>query len=115
MLRYGKVIFKDGGEKGAMLQRKLISALNKAGVITVDDIQIEKWYQEDRINPVGCVHNYVLHDKDEVCIFNAIMESDDMQDESVDWHVTRFEHDGKLRKWVKEVEERRKNGGSEKV
>lgn len=101
---YGKVIFREGGEKGARLQRILTERLNAQGVITVPKEKIEKWYDMDRAYPFGCACHYVLHDKNEVDIFKTIMQSEEMQDESVRWKVTRFSHDRKFMEWVREAE-----------
>ena len=101
-MSYVKVIFRKGGEKGAKLQNTLISQLNKQGVITVPEATIAKWYEEDKKELVGCVHSYVLHNKEERDIFRTIMESAEMQDESVKWKITRFNHDREFAKWVSE-------------
>ena len=104
MRRYGKVIFKEGGEKGARLQQTLIERLNQQGVITVPKETIKKWYEQDRIERVGCVHSYMLHDKNEIDIFRTVMKSEEMQDESVQWKITRFDHDREFMKRVDETE-----------
>ena len=113
MRRYGKVIFKVGGEKGAKLQRTLVEQLNAQGVITVSKDMIEKWYNQDRAEIVGCAHSYVLHDKDEVDIFRTVMESEEMKDETVRWKITAHDHDREFTQWVRETElsEERTNGG----
>lgn len=111
MKRYGKVIFRDGGEKGAKLQRRLIEQLNAQGVIVVTKDMIEKWYMQDKNEIVGCVHSYVLHDKDEVDIFRTVMESDEMKDESVKWKITMRDHDKEFMDWVRVTE---KNNWAEK-
>ena len=111
MKRYGKVIFRDGGEKGAKLQRRLVEQLNAQGVIVVTKDMIEKWYMQDKNEIVGCVHSYVLHDKDEVDIFRTVMESDEMKDESVKWKITMLDHDKEFMDWVRVTE---KNNWAEK-
>ena len=100
MKRYGKVIFRDGGEKGAKLQRRLVEQLNAQGVIVVTKDMIEKWYMQDKNEIVGCAHSYVLHNKDEVDIFRTVMESDEMKDESVKWKITMRDHDKEFMDWV---------------
>ena len=114
MYRYGKVIFKQGGEKGANLQKTLVSRLNAQGVITVSKDLIEKWYEQDRVELAGCVHSYALHNREETDIFKTIMESEEMQDESIRWTITRFEHDRKFRKWCEEIEEKNSKKQAEK-
>ena len=104
MKRYGKVIFREGGEKGAKLQRRLVEQLNAQGVIVVTKDMIEKWYMQDKNEIVGCVHSYVLHDKDEVDIFRTVMESDEMKDESVKWKITMLDHDKEFMDWVRATE-----------
>lgn len=100
MKRYGKVIFREGGEKGAKLQRRLVEQLNAQGVIVVTKDMIEKWYMQDKNEIVGCAHSYVLHSKDEVDIFRTIMESDEMKDESVKWKITMRDNDKEFMDWV---------------
>ena len=102
MYRYGKVLFKVGGEKGAMLQNILITRLNAQGVITVPNATIQRWYESDRTETTGCSHTYVLHNKQEVDIFRTIMESKELQDESIKWKICRFEHNREFRKWAEE-------------
>lgn len=104
MKRYGKVIFREGGEKGAKLQRRLIEQLNAQGVIVVTKDMIEKWYMQDKNEIVGCAHSYVLHSKDEVDIFRTVMESDEMKDESVKWKITMRDHDKEFTDWVRATE-----------
>ena len=104
MKRYGKVIFKEGGEKGAKLQRRLIEQLNAQGVIVVTKDMIEKWYMQDKNEIVGCAHSYVLHNKDEVDIFRTVMESDEMKNESVKWKITMRDHDKEFMDWVRATE-----------
>lgn len=104
MKRYGKVIFKEGGEKGAKLQRRLVEQLNAQGVIVVTKDMIEKWYMQDKNEIVGCAHSYVLHSKDEVDIFRTVMESDEMKDESVKWKITMRDHDKEFTDWVRATE-----------
>lgn len=106
MKQYGKVVFGKGGERGATLQRTLNTRLNQQGVITVPVATIEKWFEEDKATNVGSVNSYVLHNKEEADIFRTIMESDEMQDESVKWKITRFNHDREFRKWVAEVDKK---------
>lgn len=106
MRQYGKVIFGKGGETGAILQRTLNIRLNQQGVITVPVSTIEKWFEEDKATNVGSVNSYVLHNKEEADIFRTIMESDEMQDESVKWKITRFNHDREFRKWVAEADKK---------
>ena len=104
MYRYGKVVFRKGGETGARLQKTLIERLDNQGVITVPKATIEKWYESDRQERVGCVHSYALHNKEEADIFKTIMESAEMQDESVKWKITRFDHDREFLKWAQDNE-----------
>lgn len=104
MKRYGKVIFREGGEKGAKLQRRLVEQLNAQGVIVVTKDMIEKWYMQDKNEIVGCAHSYVLHSKDEVDIFRTVMESDEMKDESVKWKITMHDHDKEFMDWVRATE-----------
>ena len=111
MKRYGKVIFRDGGEKGAKLQRRLVEQLNAQGVIVVTKDMIEKWYMQDKNEIVGCVHSYVLHGKDDVDIFRTVMESDEMKDESIKWKITMRDHDKEFMDWVRVTE---KNNWAEK-
>ena len=106
MYRYGKVIFKEGGEKGAKLQKILAERLNTQGVIVVSKDLIEKWYEQDRMEHLGSVNSYALHDKNETDIFRTIMESEEMQDDSVKWKITRFDHDREFTKWVNETEKK---------
>lgn len=108
MRRYGIVTFHHGGEKGAKLKKSLVEMMNKAGVITVSEMDIKAWYNEDCKEPFVSTHKYVLHNRDEADIFRAIMSTDDMQDPSIEWCITLFDRDPKLRKWVKGVEKRRK-------
>ena len=103
-MSYGKVIFNKGGETGARLQNTLISRLNAQGVITVPKSTIHKWFEEDKKEIVGSIHTYVLHNRQEEDIFRTIMESAEMQDASVKWKISRFNHDREFRKWVKESE-----------
>ena len=119
MYRYGIVTFHHGGEKGAKFKKLLVEKMNRAGVITVSEIDIKNWYNEDCKEPFVSTHKYALHDKDEADVFKAIMESKEMQDESIEWRICRFDRDPKLRKWIKGVEKRRKeaekNGKRTKV
>lgn len=73
-------------------------------MITVSKDLIEKWYEQDRVELAGCVHSYALHNREETDIFKTIMESEEMQDESIRWKITRFEHDREFRKWCEETE-----------
>ena len=107
MYKYGKVIFREGGEKGARLQNTLNSRLSAQGVIVASKETLQKWFEEDKIERVGRVCSYALHDKKEVDIFKTIMGSDEMQDESVQWKVSKFgidRHDREFRKWLKKTE-----------
>ena len=88
------------------MQRTLNIRLNQQGVITVPVSTIEKWFEEDKATNVGSVNSYVLHNKEEADIFRTIMESDEMQDESVKWKITRFNHDREFRKWVAEADKK---------
>lgn len=107
-MKYGKVIFSEGGIHGADLQRKLVERLTQHNVISVPEEKIQKWYDHDRMDPCGCVHSYVLHDEEEADIFRTVMESEEMRDDSVKWMITRFNHDRGFRKWVKDVEKHRR-------
>lgn len=100
---YGKVIFKKGGEEGAKLQRTLITRLDAQGVITVPKATIDKWYNEDKMELVGCVHSYKLHNKEEADIFRTVMESEEMQSPYIRWKITRFDHDREFTKWCEET------------
>lgn len=101
---YGKVLFKTGGEESARLQRHLTENMAVQGVITVDRLQVEKWFNEDRINPVGCTHCIVLHNRKEEDIFRTIMESEEMQHPMIVWKVDKMKNDRDFLKWVESVE-----------
>lgn len=104
MGRFGKVIFKRGGERGALLQRTLAERLKEKGVIDVDDETIQKWYEEDLKELAGSVHTYVLHNGEQADIFRSIMESPEMADPSVRWKVTSFCRDKEFIRWVEQTE-----------
>ena len=116
MYRYGKVIFNKGGEKGAELQKTLNSRLAAQNIIVASKDTIDKWYEEDKMEVVGRICSYALHDKNEVDIFKTIMESDEMKDETVQWKVSRFgidRHDREFRKWLRENEKEKENWAEE--
>ena len=108
MYRYGIVTFFEGGEKGARLKRTLIEKMNVAGVITVGESEIKTWYEEDLKDNFTATYKFALHNKEELDIFKAIMESKEMSDPSIEWKIRHFENDPKLRKWIKGVEKRRR-------
>lgn len=104
MTKYGMALFSVGFERGARLQRTLIEAMNARGVITVPPADIQKWYDEDRVSPIGCSHCYVLHNKDEEDAFRTVMESEEMQDENVLWKISKSKSDREFLKWCENVD-----------
>ena len=119
MLRFGMVTFYRGGEESADLKKLLVERMNEEGVITVSEMDIKNWYEEDLKDPNPVTHQFALHNRKEVRAFKTIAEGLHIQDQTVVWKVTLFEPDPKMCEWTKGVEKRRKeekkNGKRKKV
>ena len=108
MKKFGHVLFTKGGPEGAILQRQLIEELIMHGIISMNRLEVEKWYEEDKKSPSGCVHKYVLHDEKEVETFKKILKQEYFRKSPyIKWKVVKTESDPEFLKWATEVEKKR--------